>query len=296
MGSDSFYPEERPSHEATVDAFWIDRHPVTNAQFHDFVEQTGYVTVAERVPSRADYPDADPDLLAAGSLVFVRTAGPVDLRDHRAWWRYLPGASWRCPQGPESSLDGRWDHPVVHVAYDDAAAYAAWAGRQIPTEAEWEFAARAGLDRATYSWGDELDPDGRAMANTWQGRFPWENLEIDGYGGTSPVGAFPANGYGLLDMIGNVWEWTSDAFRSHPARAAGGSCCAPRAPGSGRAVHTDATGSASHNVMKGGSHLCAPNYCRRYRPAARQAQAIDTSSCHMGFRCVTRETAASTRR
>jgi len=278
MGSNRFYREERPARAETVDGFWIDPHPVTNAEFRNFVLATGYLTVSERAPDPAMYPDADPSLLAPGSLVFMKPDGPVDLRDYRAWWAYVPGANWRRPEGPASNIDDRWDHPVVHVAFDDVAAYAAWAGKAIPTEAEWEFAARGGLKDATYAWGEEFAPDGRAMANTWQGRFPWENLAEDGYEGTSPVGAFPANGYGLYDMIGNVWEWTASAYALPRAPAERQSCCQP----------TESIDHAASRVVKGGSHLCAPNYCLRYRPSARQSQPMDTSTTHIGFRCVVR--------
>lgn len=276
MGSNNFYPEERPVHQATVEGFWVDVHPVTNAQFREFAEITEYTTVAERLPDSAYYPDADPSLLVPGSLVFRKPPGPVDLRDYRAWWEYVPGADWRHPEGPGSTLQGRDHHPVVHVAHEDAQAYATWAGKELPTEAEWEFAARGGLEGATYVWGDEFMPEGRAMANTWQGQFPWQNLKIDGYEGTSPVGAFPANGYGIHDTAGNVWEWTAESFMRHCAEETGKSCCVPSGSG----------GSIPRKVVKGGSYLCAPNYCLRYRPAARQGEAIDTSTCHIGFRCV----------
>jgi formylglycine-generating enzyme required for sulfatase activity len=278
MGSDKFYREERPARAEAVDGFWIDPHPVTNAEFRRFVLATGYVTLAERAPDPAMYPDADSSLLAPGSLVFAKPDGPVDLRDYRAWWAYVLGANWRRPEGPESNIDDRWNHPVVHVAFADVVAYAAWAGKAIPTEAEWEFAARGGLKDATYAWGEEFSPDGRAMANTWQGRFPWENLAEDGYEGTSPVGAFPANGYGLYDMIGNVWEWTASAYALPRAAAEKQSCCQPK----------ESVDGAANRVVKGGSHLCAPNYCLRYRPSARQSQTLDTSTTHIGFRCVVR--------
>jgi formylglycine-generating enzyme len=282
MGSEKFYREERPVRPVSVAGFWIDQHPVTNAQFRQFVATTGYLTLCERNPDPALYPDADPALLVPGSLVFHKPAGPVSLRDSRAWWLYVPGASWHHPEGPESTIDGRERHPVVHIAYEDALAYAAWAGKALPLEAEWEFAARGGLDGATYAWGEAFAPEGRAMANTWQGRFPWENLAADGYEGTSPVFAFSANGYGLYDMIGNVWEWTASAYTPHRAAAAADSttksCCLSEAAGI----------STERRVVKGGSHLCAPNYCLRYRPAARQAETSDTSSCHIGFRCVVR--------
>ena len=278
MGSSAFYREECPVRRQTVQGFWIDRHPVTNAEFRKFAGATGYVTTSERVPDPAMYPHADPALLVAGSSVFRKPHGPVDLRDPRAWWEYVPGADWRHPEGPHSNIDGRGDHPVVHVAYEDACAYAAWAGKELPTEAEWEFAARGGLDGATYAWGETFAPEGRAMANTWQGRFPWENLKLDGYEGTSPVDAFPANGYGLYDMIGNVWEWTATLFTTSGAQTSKKSCCVPDESG----------GHIARRVVKGGSHLCAPGYCLRYRPAARQGEAVDTSTCHIGFRCVVR--------
>ncbi len=224
--------------------------------------------------------------------MFHRTAGPVDLRDYSNWWAYVPGASWRHPDGPGSDCRGRERHPVTHVACEDAECYAAWAGKELPTEAEWEYAARGGLDGAVYAWGDEFAPDGQPMANTWQGQFPWQNLLTDGYEGTSPVGSFPANGHGLSDMAGNVWEWTGDYFTPrHPAEAAG-ACCAPRNP---RVSLPASSGTAAgpgsqlpRRVIKGGSHLCAPSYCLRYRPAARQGEAIDTATCHLGFRCVIR--------
>ncbi|HET8755198.1 MAG TPA: formylglycine-generating enzyme family protein [Solirubrobacteraceae bacterium] len=275
MGSDEFYPEERPVRETSVDGFWIDAHPVTVAEFRRFVKATGHVTVAERTPASADYPDADPRLLVPGSLVFRPTRGPVDLRDFRNWWAYVPGANWQRPEGPRSEVYTRARHPVVHVAYEDAAAYAAWAGKALPTEVEWERAARGGLAGKRFAWGDEFAPAGRMMANTWQGEFPWQNLRTDGYVGTSPVGAFPPNGHGLHDVTGNVWEWTCDRFEREPSPTP---CCAPGEAGAQIPRH----------VIKGGSHLCAPNYCLRYRPAARQGEAVDTSTGHIGFRCVVR--------
>ena len=276
MGSDDFYPEERPVHQVEVDGFWIDRHPVTNAQFRRFVKATGYVTVAEQAPDPADYPDADPALLVPGALVFQPSAGPVDLRDWRSWWAWVPGASWRSPEGPGSTLHGRDRHPVVQVCHQDAAAYAEWAGKALPSEAEWEYAARGGLEGKVFAWGDEFAPKGRQMANTWQGQFPWQNLLLDRYERTSPVGSFPPNGYGLLDMTGNVWEWTDDLFTpDHHERG----CCAP---------HRSEEEAIPRRVIKGGSHLCAPSYCLRYRPAARQGEAVDTATTHIGFRCVLR--------
>jgi formylglycine-generating enzyme required for sulfatase activity len=276
MGSDQFYREERPVHRRNVDGFWIDRHLVTNRAFARFVDATGYRTMAEQQPDPRLYPDAAPSLLAPGSSVFRKPQGPVSLGDYRAWWDYVPAANWRHPEGPGSDISDRMDHPVVHVGYDDARAYAAWAGKSLPTEAEWEFAARGGLDGAAYAWGDEPMPGGRIMANTWQGRFPWENLAEDGYEGTSPAGAFPANGYGLFDMIGNVWEWTDSPVTPHAAATHG--CCSPG----------DNDPRTTRRIVKGGSHLCAPNYCLRFRPAARQAEPIDTSTSHIGFRCIRR--------
>jgi len=292
MGDERFYPEERPVHRVTVDGFWMDEHLVTNAEFRRFVKATGHVTAAERPPDPADYPDADPALLVPGSLVFQPTSGPVDLGDYRNWWTWVPGACWRSPEGPGSTLGGRERHPVVHVAHADADAYAAWAGAELATEAEWERAARGGLEGAVFCWGDEFAPKGRMMANTWQGEFPWQNLERDGYAATSPIESFRANGYGLYDMAGNVWEWTRDFYTPrHPAEAAR-PCCVPRNPRVDSAERSYAAGQPGEHiarkVIKGGSHLCAPNYCLRYRPAARQGEAVDTSTAHIGFRCIAR--------
>jgi formylglycine-generating enzyme required for sulfatase activity len=292
MGSADFYPEERPIHRVTVDAFLIDRRPVTVAEFRRFVKATGHVTVAERPLDPAAYPGADRDLLVPGSLVFHPSHGPVDLRDVSNWWSYTPGARWDRPEGPGSDTYTRARHPVVHVAYEDAGAYARWAGKALPTEAEWEYAARGGLEGAAFAWGDEVAPGGRMMANFWQGEFPWHNHAHDGHVGTSPVGSFDANGYGLYDMTGNVWEWTADFFtRGHPADA-DKACCAPRNPrvtsAEGSFVAGEPGAAIPRRVIKGGSHLCAPNYCLRYRPAARQGETVDTSTSHIGFRCVLR--------
>ena len=279
MGSDVFYREERPARRATAPDFWIDAHTVTNAQFAVFVEATGYVTLAERQPDPALYPDADPALLCPGSLVFTQPQSRVSLHDFRQWWAYVPGACWRRPQGPDTDLGGLADHPVVHVSFADASAYAAWAGKSLPNEIEWEYAARGGLDGAAYPWGDEFAPEGRQMANTWQGEFPWSNAVLDGFERTSPVKSFPPNGYGLYDVAGNVWEWTVTRYGQPPGVADVKSCCIP------------STGSHApdvRNVVKGGSHLCAPGYCLRYRPAARQGQTLDTSTSHIGFRCIVR--------
>jgi formylglycine-generating enzyme len=280
MGSTSFYPDEAPVHTVTVDAFAVERHPVTNAQFARFVEDTGHVTVAERPLDAALYPGVAAGDLVPGGLVFRPTSGPVDLRDWQQWWDWAPGACWRHPFGPDSPItaDGLGDHPVVQVAYTDAAAYAQWAGRRLPTEAQWEYAARGGAT-CTYSWGDDVSPGGRLMANTWQGHFPYRNDGALGWVGTSPVGAFPANGFGLLDMIGNVWEWTSTPYTSHHRPDATKGCCTP-----GREPDP-----AVNQTLKGGSHLCAPEYCHRYRPAARSSQSQDSATTHIGFRCIVSE-------
>jgi formylglycine-generating enzyme len=277
MGSDRHYPEEAPAHRVTVDGFWIDRHPVTNEQFGRFVAETGHVTLAERPPDPSDYPGARPDLLVPASAVFRKPRQrPVDIRDIYQWWSAVPGANWRHPRGPQSSLRGLERHPVVHVAWTDVEAYARWAGKELATEAEWELACRGGgPEGSEFAWGDELTPNGCHMANVWQGTFPVENQVLDGYQFTSPIGAFPPNGYGLVDMIGNVWEWTADPYRDHGAPPS--SCCTG---------HSESP--TSRKVIKGGSHLCAPNYCQRYRPAARMAQPVDTSTSHVGFRCVRR--------
>ena len=295
MGSDAFYAEERPVRDVEIGSFAIDRGPVTVTQFTRFVAETGHVTVAERPPDPADYPDADPRLLVEGSAVFHPTPGPVPLNDPSHWWSYLPGASWRHPWGPGSDNSERQDHPVTHVAYDDAEAFAKWAGKALPTEAEWEYAARGGLEGSIFAWGDEHHPGGDLMANTWQGDFPWRNTGAKGWRGTSPVGLFPANRYGLYDVTGNVWEWTTDYYSPAGAglRKAESPCCAP--PRNPRIETPEASydfgGPGAHiprRVIKGGSHLCAPTYCLRYRPAARHAEAIDTSTSHIGFRCILR--------
>jgi formylglycine-generating enzyme len=291
MGSADFYPEEAPVHRVAVDGFWIDEHPVTVAEFRRFVKATAHLTLAERAPDPADYPDADPALLVPGSLVFRPSRGPVDLRDFRNWWDWRPGASWRRPEGPGSNVGGRERHPVVHVAHQDAMAYARWAGKDLPTEAEWEYAARGRLEQKVFAWGDEFAPKGRMLANTWQGEFPWQNLRSDGYELTSPIRSFPPNGHGLYDMTGNVWEWTSDWFAPRHPEDLDKPCCVPRNPRVQSDQYSYAAGEAiPRKVIKGGSHLCAPNYCLRYRPAARQAEAVDTSTSHIGFRCVRRVT------
>ena len=289
MGSDKHYAEEYPVHKVTVDGFWMDRYTVTNAQWASFVEATGYTTLAERAPKAEDYPGAKPELLVPASVVFKKPKGRVDLRNCYNWWSYVAGADWRHPEGPSSSIWERADHPVVHVAYEDAEAYATWAGAELPTEAEWEFASRGGLDNAEYVWGNEFTPGGKQMANTWQGEFPWQNLKTDGYEGTAPVGSFEPNGYGLHDMAGNVWEWTTDWYKEHNKLAR--VCCGsvnPRGAKLEDSYDPNQVVRIPRKVMKGGSFLCSPNYCRRYRPAARMAQPIDTSTCHLGFRCIVR--------
>jgi len=281
MGSDEHHAEEKPAHRVKLDGFWIDTSPVTNAQFRRFVRDTGHVTFAEIAPDPKDYPGALPHMLRAGSLVFVKSKGPVDLKNWSNWWTFGFGADWRHPYGPGSSNKGLDDHPVVHISYRDAEAYAKWAGKELPSEAEWEFAARGGLEGAEFAWGSELVPGGKYMANTWQGEFPWQNLLSDGYETTSPVGTYPPNGYGLYDMIGNVWEWTTDWYvgthaQQNPREEESYDPCQPNIK-------------IPRKVIKGGSFLCAPSYCRRYRPAARHAEPIDTSTCHLGFRCIKRE-------
>ncbi len=290
MGCNDFYPEERPVHRVAVDGFWMDEHPVTVAEFRRFVKATGYVTWAERPPDPADYPGADPELLVPGSLVFKRTSGPVDLADLHNWWSWTPGAQWRHPEGPGSTLHGRERHPVTHVAFQDAMAYATWARKELPTEAQWEYAARGGLEGKIFCWGDEFAPREKMMANTWQGEFPWQNLMLDRYERTSPVKHFPPNGYGLFDMAGNVWEWTTDFFTPRHPDAAAHPCCTPQNPRVSSPDQSYERGVPGEHiprrVTKGGSHLCAPNYCLRYRPAARQGEAVDTTTSHIGFRCV----------
>ena len=293
MGTERFYPEEAPVRRVAVDAFRIDAIPVTNAAFAEFVGATGHVTFAENAPDPKDYPGMLPELAQPGSLVFEPTPGPVPLTGEAIWWDYRIGANWRQPQGPGSSVDGLEHHPVVHVAHADAEAFAAWAGKALPTEAEWEWAARGGLEGADYAWGEELAPGGAMLANYWQGPFPHGNSLDDGWLRTSPVGSYPANGYGLYDMIGNVWEWTADWFAQPKVeRKQPGHCCVPANPRGGTRggsiVKADPV-RIPRKVMKGGSHLCAESYCQRYRPAARYAQPVDTTTGHVGFRCVLRD-------
>ncbi len=299
MGSDLHYPEEAPRHFARVDAFAIDACEVTNEQFAAFVAQTGYVTIAERPLDPAEYPDVPPENLVPGSLVFTPTPGPVDLRHLSQWWTWTPGASWAHPEGPGSSIDDRLDHPVVHVAHEDAAVYAAWAGGALPTEAEWECAARGGLDGAAFTWGEVARPGGRIMANTWDGPdFPWRSTGESGWSRTSPVASFPTNGFGLFDMAGNVWEWTEDWWTDRHPDDGDASCCAPPGPRGSEIERSYDPAQPQfripRKVIKGGSHLCADTYCLRYRPAARRPQMIDTGTSHLGFRCVERNEGATT--
>jgi len=285
MGTEKAYRDERPVRQVTVDGFWIDTHEVTNAQFARFVEETGYRTVAEKPPE--PIPGAPAEMLKPGSAVFVQP-GNVVSGDIRQWWKYLPGANWRHPEGPGSSIEGREHYPVVQIALADAQAYAKWAGRELPTEAQWEFAARGGA-ASKFPWGEELAPEGKQMANTWTGTFPIENSKADGYVLTAPVQCFPPNGYGLYDMIGNVWEWTADWYApGHDA----GNTDNPKGPAQ-EASHDRRNPGFPVKVIKGGSYLCAPNYCMRYRPAARHAQDTGLGTNHIGFRTVSNKAGPS---
>jgi len=290
MGSDALYAEEGPAHAVRVAGFWIAAHQVTNAEYAAFVTATGYVTVAERPLNPDDFPGAPKENLVPGSMVFTGSRGPVDLRNMSVWWTWTPGAAWSRPFGPGSSIAGREQHPVVHVAYEDADAYARWAGRALPTEAEWEAAARGGLDGATFTWGDDPEPPGQEFANYWHGDFPWR--ADAGYGATTPVGSYPPNGYGLFDMAGNAWDWTTDWYSARHATP-DDACCVPTDPRGPSEIGSldprQPQFAIPRKVIKGGSYLCADDYCLRYRPAARRPQMIDTGMSHIGFRCVVRE-------
>lgn len=287
MGSDdAMFRDAQPVHQVEVDGFFMDRTEVTNEQFERFVKATGYVTVAERVPRAEDYPGAPPENLVAGSVVFTAPPGPVPLDNHFQWWTYAAGASWRHPEGKDSTIDDKMDHPVVHVAYEDATAFAAWAGKRLPTEAEWEYAARGGLIKKAYTWGDEFEPDGKTMANSFQGHFPDHNSVHDGFLTTAPVGSFPPNGFGLYDMAGNVWEWTSDWYRHdyfQTLASAGGVARNPQGP---RNSFDPSEPGVQKKVHKGGSYLCTDQYCARYRPGGRGKGEPDTGTSHLGFRLV----------
>jgi formylglycine-generating enzyme required for sulfatase activity len=278
--------DARPWHRVYVDGFWMDKTEVTNEEFARFVKATGYVTIAERIPRQEDYPQAQPDKLVAGSVVFSPPGHPVKLDDHFQWWSYVPGANWRHPEGPGSDIKNRMNHPVVHIAFDDAIAYCNWAGKRLPTEAEFEFASRGGLDRKRYAWGDEFMPGGKHMANTFQGHFPDKNTNEDGYRGTAPVASFPANGYGLFDMAGNVWEWTSDWYRpDYYQTLAASSEVAVNPKGPADSVDPAEPGTRKR-VHRGGSFLCTDQYCARYIAGGRGKGEPDTGTNHLGFRCV----------
>lgn len=282
MGATDFYPEEAPLRDVTVASFRLDRNLVTNRDFTRFVEDTGHVTVAERPLDPAAYPGIDPLRLQQGALVFAPPRRGMPALGVRDWWNYTPGAYWRSPEAAKNVAAGRLDHPVTCVAYEDALAYAKWAGKRLPTEPEWERAARGGLERATYAWGSEWMPNGKRMANTWQGSFPTIDEKPKGAHRTTRVGSFPANAFGICDLIGNVWEWTSDWYRPRADNAVTSSCCSP--PEDSYDPEQPEV-RIPRRVLKGGSFLCAPNHCVRYRPAARQPQMIDTASVHIGFRC-----------
>ncbi len=295
MGTDDprSMPNERPAHRVLLDGFWMDEHPVTNAEFRKFVEATGYVTIAERKPDweelKKQLPPGTPkppdELLVPGSLVFTPPEQAVPLDNLAGWWRWTPGANWRHPEGPGSDLQGRDDHPVVQVSWDDGIAYAKWAGKRLPTEAEWEYAARGGLEGKQFSWGNEFRPNGRHLANTFQGDFPHRGVPEDGFSGTSPVKSFPPNGYDLFDMAGNVWQWTSEWYRvdTFAERAGNGICGNPTGPNE---RFDPADPYAPMRVIKGGSFLCHVSYCESYRPSARRGTPPDTGSSHVGFRLV----------
>jgi len=277
--------DARPIHRVSVDGFWMDQNQVTNSAFSRFVRETGYITVAERELDPAEFPHADPSTLQPGALVFSPPSSVYNLTEFRQWWQWVPGAYWKQPEGPGSKLKGREKHPVVHIAYDDAKAYAAWAGKRLPTEAEWEFAARGGVAGSLYTWGNELCPDGKWMANIWQGKFPVQNTAEDGFERTAPVGSFPPNGYGLFDMAGNVWEWCLDWYRpdTYKLRAREGLARNPQGPNS--SFDPKEPGLAKR-ITRGGSFLCTDQYCTRYMVGTRGKSEPASGACHLGFRCV----------
>ncbi len=296
MGSDDFYPEEKPAHKVYVDQYQIEIYPVTNAQFARFVEETGYKTVAERPLPKEVFPNLTDEARIPGAMVFYPTKGPVDLVNMGQWWGWTHGASWQFPEGEGSTWEDRANHPVVHIAYEDATAYAEWAGRELPTEAEWERAARGGVEGRKFIWGNRNLLKGHRMAKYYEGNFPYNNLASDGFSRTSPIGTYPANRYGLYDMAGNVWEWTVDWYGPYSAETGKkekpSDCCIPQNPRGGvREKSFDARMpdfAIPRKVLKGGSFLCADEYCMRYRPAARRPQMVDTGMSHIGFRCVVR--------
>jgi len=285
MGSDDF-PDARPWHRVYVDGFWMDKTEVTNEQFEKFVKATGYVTVAERAPTKEEFPTAPAENLVAGSVVFTPPDHAVSLDDHFQWWNYVKGANWRHPTGPKSDINGNEKYPVVHIAYGDAVAYAKWAGKRLPTEAEFEYAARGGLNRKPYVWGDDFRPGGKWMANTFQGHFPEKNTGEDGFTGTAPVGSFPPNGYGLFDMAGNVWEWCSDWYRPDYYQILADKGDVARNPQGPANSFDPSEPGTRKRVHKGGSFLCTDQYCKRYEPGGRGKGEPDTGTNHLGFRCV----------
>jgi formylglycine-generating enzyme required for sulfatase activity len=287
MGCDDCgMPDALPTHRVSVDGFWMDRTPVTNAEFERFVRATGFVTVAERQLDPRDFPGVPRDKLVPGSAVFHATSEPVPLDNPLQWWRYTPGASWSHPEGTGSSIRDRADHPVVHIAFEDAVAYAQWVGKRLPTEAEFEFAARGGLDRNRYAWGNEMTPGGKTMANTWQGRFPSIDSADDGYHGTSPATAFPPNGFGLYDMGGNVWQWCADWYRpDYYATLAKTASVAHNPRGPSDSFDPQEPGLAKR-VLRGGSYLCTDQYCARYLVGSRGKSEVSSGTSNLGFRLV----------